>query len=166
MTKVVPKKVILINMLHQSKKERSQMFMTLVIKNQNVIHAPQVLKIHICNLKRHIVYVHENKDLECDKCSSKFRNNFLMKNHTENINVTQDKNFKCETCGSNFGIIFAKEKKVTKPLIIGSFNICRGLFKKEELLINTIQEQHFDIFAVSEVDIENMDEERPFTIEG
>ena len=53
-----------------------------------------------------------------------------------------------------------------KSLKIGSLNIGRGLFRKEELLINTIREQNYDIFGVSEVDIEDFDEEKPFTIEG
>ena len=53
-----------------------------------------------------------------------------------------------------------------RPLKVGSLNIGRGLFKKEELLINTIKENDFDIFSTSEVDIKNFDEDKPFTYEG
>ena len=45
--------------------------------------------------------------------------------------------------------------------MVASKPIGRGLFKKEELLINTIHEQGCDIFGVSEVDIENFYEENP-----
>ena len=53
-----------------------------------------------------------------------------------------------------------------KFLIISSLNICRGLFNKEEYLTNNISEQNCDICSVSEVDIEDFDEKRPFSIEG
>ena len=58
------------------------------------------------------------------------------------------------------------EKKTMKPLKIGSLNIGRGLYKKEELLKNTILEHDFDVCSVSEVDIENFDEKKPFSILG
>ena len=53
-----------------------------------------------------------------------------------------------------------------KPLKIASLNIGRGLFKKEELLKNTIRYHDFDVCSVSEVDIENFDEKKPFSIHG
>ena len=51
-------------------------------------------------------------------------------------------------------------------LRISSLNIGRGIFKKEELLVNTISEQNCDICSVSEADIEDFDEQKPFSIEG
>ena len=51
-------------------------------------------------------------------------------------------------------------------LRISSLNIGRGIFKKEAFLVNTITEQNCDIFSVSEVDIEDFDEQKPFSIEG
>ena len=49
---------------------------------------------------------------------------------------------------------------------ISSLNIGRGLFKKEELLMNTLSEQSCDICSICEVDIEDFDETKPFTIKG
>ena len=40
------------------------------------------------------------------------------------------------------------------------------LFDKEERLINTLEEHELDICAVSEVDIKDFDETKPFSIEG
>ena len=37
---------------------------------------------------------------------------------------------------------------------------------KEQLLINTIQEQNCDVCCVSEVDIKDFDERKPFSIKG
>ena len=51
-------------------------------------------------------------------------------------------------------------------LRISSLNIRRGLNDKEELLIQTIQEQSCDICSLSEVDIRDFDEKRPFSIKG
>ena len=45
-------------------------------------------------------------------------------------------------------------------------NINRGLFTKEELLINTILEKDFEIFTVSECEIKDFDENKPFSIAG
>ena len=55
---------------------------------------------------------------------------------------------------------------VNNNLRIASLNINRGLFNKEEKLINTIEEHDFDIFGVSEVDIKDFDETKPFSLEG
>ena len=54
----------------------------------------------------------------------------------------------------------------TKYIRIGSLNICRGLFKKEVQLKYTIQEQNIDIIGISEVDLLDFDEKKPFKIEG
>ena len=47
---------------------------------------------------------------------------------------------------------------VNNNLRIASLNIDRGLFDKEEQLINTTKELDLDIFGVSEVDIKDFDE--------
>ena len=52
------------------------------------------------------------------------------------------------------------ERKITESLRIGSLNIGTGLYAKEELLINTIQEQKCNIIGISEVDIEYFDEKK------
>ena len=49
---------------------------------------------------------------------------------------------------------------------ISSLNIGRGLYNKEELLIHTIKNQDCDIFGVSEVEIEDFDYKKPYSIEG
>ena len=58
------------------------------------------------------------------------------------------------------------EKVSAKPLRIASLNIGRGLFGKEELLIHTINEQKIDILSVSECDLEDFNESKPFSIKG
>ena len=57
-------------------------------------------------------------------------------------------------------------KTVNNNLRIASLNIDRGLFDKEERLISTMEELDFDICAVSEVDIKDFDETKPFSIKG
>ena len=47
-----------------------------------------------------------------------------------------------------------------------NLNIGRGLNNKEELLIHTIRNQDCDICGVSEVDIEDFDEKKPYSITG
>ena len=80
---------------------------------------------------------------------------------------------KCEKCGSRIDSL--KELKThtvnihennIKHLKIGSLNIGRGLYGKEELLINTINEQNLDFCSVSEVDIKDFDELKHFSIKG
>ena len=74
-------------------------------------------------------------------------------------------------CNSTFKFIHQLKKHIesvhrrnVKSLRIASLNIGRGLFKKEELLINTIIEQNCDICCISEVDIKDFDENKPFSI--
>ena len=55
---------------------------------------------------------------------------------------------------------------VNNNLRIASLNINRGLFNKEERLLNTIEEHELDIIGVSEVDIKDFDETKPFSLEG
>ena len=53
---------------------------------------------------------------------------------------------------------------VNNNLRIASLNIGRGLFDKEERLINTMEEHDLDICAVSEVDIKDFNETKPYSI--
>ena len=55
---------------------------------------------------------------------------------------------------------------MNNKLRISSLNIRRGLFSKEEELIHLIQEQSCDVCSLSEVDIVDFDEKKPFSIEG
>ena len=89
-------------------------------------------------MEKYIASVHEEK--MCD-----------LNQHIATVQKGK-KPFKCE--------------KFVKSLKVGSLNIGRGLFKKEELLLNTINEQRFDIFSVSECDLEDFDESKPFSIKG
>ena len=59
-----------------------------------------------------------------------------------------------------------KNETVNNNLRIASLNIDRGLFDKEERLINTIEELELDIFGVSEVDIKDFDETKPYSLQG
>ena len=51
-------------------------------------------------------------------------------------------------------------------LRISSLNIRRGLYKKEEELTLLMQEQNCDVCSFSEVDIEDFNEKKPFSIKG
>ena len=59
-----------------------------------------------------------------------------------------------------------KNETVNNNLRIASLNIDRGLFDKEERLINTIEELELDIFGVSEVDIKDFDETKQYSLQG
>ena len=77
--------------------------------------------------------------------------------------------YQCHKCNSNSSTndnFKGHKNSAYRFLKIGSLNICRGLFSKKELLIDTLQEKNFDIFGVSEIDLENVDEEKPFTLKG
>ena len=58
------------------------------------------------------------------------------------------------------------ESDKSKSLRVANLNIDRGLIKKEDLLKYTIQEYNIDIIGVSEVDLIDFDEKKPFKIEG
>ena len=49
---------------------------------------------------------------------------------------------------------------------IGSLNIRGGLYSKEHLIKQTIEEHDLSIIGLHEVDIEDFDETKPFTIKG
>ena len=59
-----------------------------------------------------------------------------------------------------------KGNAIKDLLRISSLNIRRGLYKKEEELILLMQEQNCDVCSFSEVDIEDFNEIKPFSIEG
>ena len=89
------------------------------------------------NCDQHIPSKHEGKEpFKCQICD--------LSRHVSSIHEGK-KPFKCKIC----------DKKRMKHKKIGSLNIGRGFYNKEELLIHTLQEENFDIFGVSEVDIEN-----------
>ena len=69
---------------------------------------------------------------------------------------------------SNQGSVVLKdnESDKSKSLRVANLNIDRGLIKKEDLLKYTIQEYNIDIIGVSEVDLIDFDEKKPFKIEG
>ena len=124
-------------------------------------------------MKSHVESVHDKrKPFKCEKCDGKspsslacnvcnsiITENQGMKSHVNSVHDKR-KPFKCEKCGGKSPL---RDKQFLR---ISSLNIGRGLFKKEELLANTIYEQECDICSVSEVDIEDFDENRPFTIKG
>ena len=58
------------------------------------------------------------------------------------------------------------ESDTAKYLRVANLNIDRGLIRKEDLLKYTIQEYNIDVIGVSEVDLIDFDEKRPFKIEG
>ena len=58
------------------------------------------------------------------------------------------------------------ESDKSKSLRVANLNIDRGLIKKEDLLKYTIQEYNIDMIGVSEVDLIDFDEKKPFKIEG
>ena len=104
-----------------------------------------------------IVKGHEThgKKFQCKKCDVVFADLYQLKNHLK----TSDK-YKCEKCSSRFDSL--KEVKFhtvnihennIKCLKIGSLNIGRGLFGKEELLINTINEQNNSIYEAPNIEI-------------
>ena len=49
---------------------------------------------------------------------------------------------------------------------LGSFNICRGLYRKEEQLNHIVTQNNFDFFGIQEADIAEFDPKVPFTIKG
>ena len=72
-----------------------------------------------------------------------------------------------EQSKSNQGCVLKDNKSDTsKYLRVANLNIDRGLIKKEDVLKYTIQEHNIDIIGVSEVDLLDFDEKKPFKIEG
>ena len=128
------------------------------------------------DLNQHIESDHKVKNLV--KLENFAQNRGLIK-HIMTIHKGE-KPFKCIDSDKNFaqtGLKHVKtvhdEKSVSKSslrgketLKISNLKINRGLNSKEELLKYTIQEQNCDIIGVSEVDIQDFDEKKPFTLEG
>ena len=90
-------------------------------------------------------------------CSIRY---LLIDYHSVKCNQSSHK-FKCIICDDHVKNVHEKG-----CLLVTSLNICRGLFNKEELLSNTINELNCGICNVCEVDIEDFDEQKPFTIIG
>ena len=108
--------------------------------------------------------VHEEKNpFKCEKC---------VQNEKLNLHIASVHGREYPPLGHEGKKPFNHQFKCLKMvhekriLRIASLNIGRGLFKKEELLVNTISEQNCDICSVSEVDIEDFDEKKPFSIRG
>ena len=104
--------------------------------------------------------------VKCDHCCKRFE--------TER-NRNEPKQYQCVKCDKSFREKIQNKKKFhcdicdtddTKTLKIASLNIGRGLFSKEELLVNTMEDQKSDIFSVSEVDLEDFDDKKPFSLKG
>ena len=113
--------------------------------------------------------VHENH-----KSDSTFERKCQLKSHVERVHEINSQGFKCKLCESifkstsdlNSHIASVHKNRVSKPLKVASLNINKGLFTKEELLLNTIHEQSCEICYVSEIDIKEFDENKPFTLNG
>ena len=58
------------------------------------------------------------------------------------------------------------EKPRNKTITVASLNIRRGLYSKETLIKQTIDQNNFAIVGLHEVEIEYFDETRPFSIKG
>ena len=56
--------------------------------------------------------------------------------------------------------------KGPKTIKIGSLNICRGLYKKEELVHNVMLQENLKIFGICETDLIDFDEKKPFCFPG
>ena len=95
--------------------------------------------------KKHIALVHKgNKPFKCKICSYSWFQKESLDNHVSSVH----------------------KYTLVKPLRIASLNIRRRLYKKEELLGNSINENKCDICCVSEYDLEYVDESKPFSIKG
>ena len=104
----------------------------------------------------------------------------MVKSETANNNLRIDRGLfdkeeSDKICDKEFDIQLVQTEEKTSmsnpnglknTLRISSLNIRRGLNSKEEELILTIQDQNCDVCSLSEVDIEDFDEKKPFSIEG
>jgi len=119
----------------------------------------------------------QSEEKQCKYCKSTFKSSSKKKYRCEYCDNTfkkqVKKRLKCDNCDTNFKNEGKKnvsskncDKNIKNSLRISSLNICRGLFKKEERLLNTMNETKCDIFSVSEVDIEDFDEKKPYSLEG
>ena len=95
--------------------------------------------------------------------AAKWIKNMLVSGATELTNWGEfKKSFKRRFVKSSM----SNSNGLKNSLRISSLNIRRGLNSKEEELILTIQDQNCDVCSLSEVDIEDFDEKKPFSIEG
>ena len=89
----------------------------------------------------------------CSSCEEKFvQKNSLKKHEKIHNNPPATSNEKC--------------KKSQKILRVGHLNICKGVNSKEALLLNTIEDEEIDIIGVSETDLYDFNEQKPWTLKG
>ena len=77
---------------------------------------------------------------------------------------TGNQNSKKDSCSSKASDF--RPHKEENFLKLGSINVCGGLFKKEELIIETIKSNNIDIIGLLETEIHHFDTKKPFTIKG
>ena len=51
-------------------------------------------------------------------------------------------------------------------LKVASLNVCKGLFSKEVLFLNMMQQEELDIIGVCETEVTDFGEQKPFTLSG
>ena len=119
---------------------------------------------------------------KCHVCGKKFESQGNLKKHESTH--TREKPFNCTQCDEKFALRGDLKKherthRTKKPasgqhcdkptnqtLRVGNLNICKGLYSKEALLLNMIEHEEIDIFGVSETDILDFNEEKPFSLKG
>ena len=112
-------------------------------------------------------------EFQCEICDISFGSHFQLSEHNDTVHESKKKQLNCTKCEATFGKSYQLNQHIKtshsinkKELKIGSLNIGKGLYTKEEYLKNTISEENFDIISVSEVDIEYFDEKKPYSIHG
>ena len=55
---------------------------------------------------------------------------------------------------------------MNNTLKVASLNVCKGLFSKEVLFLNMMQQEELDIIAVCETEVTDFGEQKPFTLSG
>ena len=114
------------------------------------------------NLKQHTGTDHERKKpFKWQIGDQKSGQNVNLNKHIESVHEAYQK----DKVKQHISTVH-EGRKPLRSLRISSLNICRGLETKEEVLKHSIMNQNCDICSVSEVDIDDFDEKRPFSIEG
>ena len=96
----------------------------------------------------------------------KLQNKFSLLSSAEASPSVQSRSDPEQSKSIQGSVIKNNESDTAKSLRVASLNIDRGLIKKENELKYTIQEHNIDIIGVSEVDLIDFDEKKPFKIEG
>ena len=110
----------------------------------------------------------QREENQCKHCENTFKSNTEKKAECADCDkVFKNRGYGCNKCDKGFKYqekmrVKCKhcDKYFENNLRVSSLNICRGLFKKEEMLMNTINETECDIIGVSEVDIADFDEKK------